>query len=71
MVKIGDRLLFYLVLKPLSFMPLGLLFFYSDITFFLTFYVVKYRRKVVSKNLNNAFPNKSEEDLKNIEKVFY
>jgi len=71
MVKIGDRLLFYLVLKPLSFMPLGLLFFYSDITFFLTFYVVKYRRKVVTQNLKNAFPDKSETELKKIEKGFY
>lgn len=71
MVKLGDRLLFYLVLKPLSFMPLGLLFFYSDITFFLTFYVVKYRRKVVKQNLRNAFPNKSEQELKKIERGFY
>jgi len=71
MVKIGDRLLFYLVLKPLSFMPMGLLFFYSDITFFLTFYIVKYRRKVVRQNLKNAFPDKDETELKKIEKGFY
>lgn len=71
MVKLGDRLLFYLVLKPLSFLPLGLLFFFSDITFYLTFYLVKYRRKVVSNNLKNAFPKKTSVELKKIEKNFY
>ncbi len=71
MVKLGDRLLFYLVLKPLSYMPMSVLFFFSDITFFLTYHVVKYRRKVVQQNLKKAFPNKSPEELKAIEKGFY
>ena len=71
MVKIGDRLLYVLVLKPLSFMPLGLLFFFSNITFFLTYYIVGYRKNVVRQNLKNAFPKKSETELKKIEKGFY
>lgn len=71
MVKLGDRLLFYLVLKPLSYMPMSVLFFFSDITFFLSYHLVKYRRKVVKENLKNAFPKKSPEELKTIEKGFY
>ncbi len=71
MIKIGDRLLFYLILKPLSFLPMGLLFFFSDITFYLSYYLVKYRRKVVRQNLKNAFPKKSTEELVKIEKGFY
>lgn len=71
MSKIGDNLLYYLVLKPLSFLPLGVLFFFSDIVFLLTFYIVKYRRKVVKQNLKNSFPNKSAEELKVIERKFY
>lgn len=71
MVKLGDRLLFYLVLKPLSYMPLSVLFFFSDITFFLSYHVVKYRRNVVEANLKKAFPNKSAKELKKIEKGFY
>jgi len=71
MVKLGDRLLFYLVLKPLSYMPLSVLFFFSDITFFLSYHLVKYRRNVVEANLKKAFPNKSSEELKKIEKGFY
>lgn len=71
MSRIGDNLLFYLVLKPLSFLPLGLLFLFSDIIFVLTYYIVKYRRKVVKENLTKSFPNKSESELKIIERNFY
>lgn len=71
MVKIGDRLLYVLVLKPLSFMPLGLLFFFSSITYFLSYYIVGYRKNVVRQNLKNAFPKKSKIELKQIEKGFY
>jgi KDO2-lipid IV(A) lauroyltransferase len=71
MSRIGYNLLFYLVLKPLSFLPLGLLFLFSDIIFVLTYYIVKYRRKVVKQNLKKSFPNKSEEELRNIERNFY
>ncbi len=71
MVKIGDRLLFYLVLKPLSYLPLGVLFVMSDITYFFTYYIVRYRRKVVINNLKNAFPDKNDAELKKISKGFY
>lgn len=71
MSRIGDNLLFYLVLKPLSFLPLGILFFFSDIIFVLTYYIVKYRRKVVSENLKKSFPNKTDQELKIIERKFY
>jgi len=71
MSRIGDNLLFYLVLKPLSFLPLGILFFFSDIIFVLTYYIVKYRRNVVKQNLKNAFPEKPEKELKEIERKFY
>lgn len=71
MVKIADRILFYLILKPLSYFPLGLLYFFSAVVGFLTFHVVRYRRAVVRQNLTNAFPNKSEAEIKKIEKDFY
>lgn len=71
MVKIADRILFYLILKPLSYFPLGLLYFYSAIIGFLTYYVVRYRRSVVRMNLNTAFPDKSQAEIKRIEKEFY
>jgi KDO2-lipid IV(A) lauroyltransferase len=59
MIKLGDRLLFYLVLKPLSYLPMGVLFIFSDITYFLAYYIIGYRRKVVFENLKKAFPKKT------------
>ena len=71
MVKIADRILFYIILKPLSYFPLGVLYFFSGIVGFLTYYVVRYRRGVIRANLTNAFPNKSEAEIVKIEKAFY
>ncbi|NOQ70501.1 MAG: acetyltransferase [Crocinitomix sp.] len=71
MIKIADRILFYIILKPLSYLPLGLLYFFSSIVYFLTYNFVRYRRKVVRANLEKAFPEKSPAELKTIEKGFY
>jgi KDO2-lipid IV(A) lauroyltransferase len=71
MVKIADRILFYLILKPVSFLPLGVLYFISSVIAFLTYHVVRYRRKVVHHNLVAAFPEKSAAEIKVIEKGFY
>jgi len=35
------------------------------------YYIIKYRRKVVTENLLNSFPEKSKSELKQIEKRFY
>lgn len=71
MVKIADRLLYYLILKPASYLPLGILYGISSIMAFLTYRVVKYRRKVVRKNLEASFPNKSKIEIQQIEQNFY
>lgn len=71
MVKIADRILFYVILKPFSYLPLGFLYFISRIIAFLTYYLVRYRRKVVARNLAAAFPDKDEDELRKIEKEFY
>jgi KDO2-lipid IV(A) lauroyltransferase len=55
----------------LSMIPFRALYFLSDILFYIIFYVIKYRRKVVEKNLFNAFPEKSISERYEIEKKFY
>lgn len=55
----------------LSLLPLGVLYLLSDFIFFLTFHVVKYRRRVVYDNLHTALPERSEDELRKIEKDFY
>jgi KDO2-lipid IV(A) lauroyltransferase len=39
--------------------------------FFVSFYLIRYRRKLVQKNLKNSFPEKTATELFNIEKQFY
>ena len=55
----------------LSLLPLRVLYIFSDILFCFLFYGIKYRRHVVLKNLQNSFPQKNVEELKQIEKKFY
>jgi len=52
-------------------LPLSILYLLADFLFFLGYYVVGYRRKVVFNNLRNAFPEKSEAEIKKIARVFY
>jgi Kdo2-lipid IVA lauroyltransferase/acyltransferase len=59
------------LIKLLSRLPFRVLYILSDFLFFITFYVVRYRRKLVQKNLRNAFPEKTSLQLKRIEKEFY
>ncbi len=59
------------ILKLLSRLPLSVLYIFSDVLFYITFYIVRYRRKIVWKNLRHVFPEKKSRDLKQIEKQFY
>ena len=55
----------------LSFLPLGILYFISDIIFVFVYWIIRYRRKLVKRNLKNSFPEKSKKELKSIEWKFY
>lgn len=57
--------------KLMSLLPMGVLHFISDLIYFPLYYVARYRRKVVRKNLVNAFPEKTEKEIEKIEKRFY
>jgi KDO2-lipid IV(A) lauroyltransferase len=58
-------------LKVVSRLPLAVLYVISDIIFFITFYVIRYRRKVVMDNLEKSLPHKSGKELKQIERTFF
>lgn len=59
------------LIRALSAMPLWLLYRVSDILFLFGFYVIRYRRKLIRKNLRNSFPEKSTPELKKIERDFF
>lgn len=61
----------YGLLYLLSMLPLRVLFVLSDGIYFLLYHVFGYRKEVVRKNLEIAFPGKTPEERKRIEKQFY
>ena len=48
-----------------------LLYLFSDFLFLIVYYLVRYRRKVVRKNLLNAFPDMPRKEIIRHEKKFY
>lgn len=63
--------IFYGVNWILSLLPLRILYLLADLVYYVLYYIVSYRRKVVSTNLKNSFPEKTDEERKTIEKKFY
>ncbi len=64
------NLIFQLVLL-VSRLPMKILYVFSDLIFFIIYYVIGYRKTVVLENLKNSFPEKSAEEMKIIRKKFY
>lgn len=60
-----------LFLYLLSVLPWWIFYGVADFFFVLLYYVIGYRRKIVPQNLRNAFPAKSEAELKRLEARFY
>ena len=52
------------VLKSVARLPLGILYAVSDFAYFVIYHLAGYRRKVVRRNLSEAFPDKSQKEIK-------
>lgn len=68
------KVLYYMVLSVwylFSLLPLRVHYFISDLMFWLLYGLLGYRRKVVYSNIKSSFPEKSEEELRKIERGFY
>ena len=63
--------IFYGINWIITLLPLPLLYLISDLLYLVLYYFPSYRRKVVALNLKNSFPEKTDEELKTIEKKFY
>ena len=70
-LSMGSKILYYLVIKPLSLLPHFLLYGIANFVFLLTFYGVGYRKKVIRANIFSAFPNKTIKEKNNIVRRFY
>ena len=65
------RLVYYLLIKPLSYLPIGALYVLSDITAFLLSRIMRYRYAVVYPNVRKSFPSLNEAEVKAILHKFY
>ncbi len=59
------------LLKLLSSLPLSVLYVFSSIFSFLIFHVFRYRRSISFDNISKSFPEKSEHEIKSIQKMAY
>lgn len=66
-----SKLLYYLIIKPLSLLPFWVIYRISDVTFFIIYFIVGYRKQVVFGNIQRSFPEKSTKEVKAIMFKFY
>ncbi len=52
-------------------LPFPILYLKADVLYYILYYIISYRREVVSTNLKNSFPEKTSAQLKVIEKKYY
>ncbi len=61
----------YAFLWLIAWLPLRVQFIFADALYFLVYYIIGYRKKVVRNNLKMSFPEKSISERRTIERQFY
>lgn len=61
----------YAVFYALSLLPMRVLYMIADVGYLLVYHVVRYRRKLVRRNLSTSFPEMSAEEIRRTERKFY
>jgi Kdo2-lipid IVA lauroyltransferase/acyltransferase len=64
-------LFYYCLLIPISHLPFGAMYRISDGLSWLMYRVFKYRKKLITSNLRNSFPEKPELEIQQICRDFY
>jgi Kdo2-lipid IVA lauroyltransferase/acyltransferase len=63
--------IFELISWIIALLPLRIQYLIADLLWIVITYIVRYRRKVVTENLKNAFPEKSLREISKIRRKFY
>ena len=66
-MNIGNKILYAILVcwvKAHAILPMRLLYLLSDFLYFITYYVARYRLKVVGRNLKASFPEKSRKEMR-------
>ena len=65
------KIAYYLFVIPLSLLPLRILYLFTDFFYILIILFIPYRKKVVHENLKRSFPEKTDKEIRTIERNFY
>ncbi len=68
---LSGALLYYGLVLPLSYFPIGILYSLSNILFFLFTRILPYRKKVIDENIKRAFPKLDASEIIKFRKDFY
>lgn len=74
MKKAVDNIVFWALYGTwymMSLLPMWVHYLFSDILFVLVAYVLRYRHRVITKNLRISYPDKSDKELKKLRMQFY
>lgn len=74
MKKLRDTLLYWLLnafVWSLAILPMWILYRLSDLSFLLLYHVVRYRRRVVWRNIRGSFPDRTDRECRQIARRFY
>jgi KDO2-lipid IV(A) lauroyltransferase len=66
-----SALIYYLIVFPISFLPLRILYKLSDLLYFIFTRFFAYRKTVILGNIQRSFPTKSDAEHKQLVKEFY
>ncbi|MDH4473590.1 MAG: lysophospholipid acyltransferase family protein [Fluviicola sp.] len=66
-----NAVLYYVIVFPLSKLPLWITYRFADFFYILLITVLPYRKKVIEQNLTRSFPDKTPKEIKKLRNRFY
>ncbi|HIP32779.1 MAG TPA: hypothetical protein EYG86_08465 [Crocinitomicaceae bacterium] len=66
-----EKIGYYVFVLPFSYLPLAVLYVFTDFFYLILISVFPYRKKVIEKNIKKSFPNLNDKERKKIKLKFY
>ena len=66
-----NNFLYYIIIIPISNLNNFFLYLVSDVIYIIIGKLLRYRKPLITKNLKNSFPKKSDNEIKSIRRYFY
>ena len=66
-----SRIAFYVFVLPLSYLPLAVLYLFSNFLSFIFIYIFHYRKTIIEQNIRSSFPQYTDTEVNALIKKFY